>query len=56
MSEVGVGDIAAIVGCKNVRSGDTLLDESDPDKVVLGGVVMPPPVFFCTIESESSRD
>ena len=56
LSEVGVGDIAAIVGCKNVRSGDTILDEADSEKIVLGGVAMPPPVFFCTIEAESSRD
>ena len=56
LSEIGVGDIAAIVGCKNVRSGDTLIEEHDADRVTLGGVAMPPPVFFCTIEAESSRD
>lgn len=56
MSEIGVGDIAAIVGAKNIRSGDTLIDENDTERVVLGGVQMPPPVFFCSIEAESSRD
>ena len=56
LSEVGAGDIAAIVGCKNVRSGDTLIEENDQDRLVLGGVTMPPPVFFCSIEAESSRD
>jgi len=27
LSEIGCGDIGAIIGCKNVRSGDTLMDE-----------------------------
>ena len=27
LSEIGVGDIGAIVGFKNVRSGDTLIEE-----------------------------
>jgi elongation factor G len=51
-----VGDIGAIVGCKEIRSGDTLLDEMDMEKIVLEGVRMPPPVFFCSIEPEESRD
>lgn len=38
LSEVGVGDIAAIVGCKNIRSGDTILEENDTEKIVLDGV------------------
>ena len=56
LSEIGVGDIGAIVGCKNVRSGDTIIEENDKDSIILGGVNMPPPVFFCSIEAESSRD
>lgn len=51
-----MGDIGALVGCKNVRSGDTLIDELDQEKIILDGVKMPPPVFFCSIEAESSRD
>lgn len=51
-----MGDIGAITGLKNVRSGDTLIDELDTNKIVLNGVKMPPPVFFCSIEAESSRD
>ena len=38
LSEIGVGDIGAIVGCKNVRSGDTLIEENDTDRLVLSGV------------------
>ena len=56
MNEIGVGDIGAIIGCKNIRSGDTLIDENDTERIALDGVSMPPPVFFCSIEPESSRD
>ena len=57
LSEIGVGDIGALVGCKNVRSGDTITEDLESEeRIVLDGVPMPPPVFFCTIEAESSRD
>lgn len=56
LSDIGVGDIGAIIGLKNVRSGDTLIEEMDDERIVLEGVKMPPPVFFCSIEAESSRD
>ena len=56
MTEIGVGDIGAIIGFKNVRSGDTLIEELDEERIILEGVKMPPPVFFCSIEAESSRD
>jgi len=56
LNEISAGDIGAITGLKNVRSGDTLIDELDNDKIVMTGVNMPPPVFFCSIEAESSRD
>jgi elongation factor G len=56
LDEISAGDIGALVGCKNIRSGDTILDEIDTSKMVLSGVTMPPPVFFCSIEAESSSD
>lgn len=56
MTDIGVGDIGAITGCKDIRSGDTLLDEGDTERVILAGVKMPPAVFFCSIEPENSRD
>lgn len=56
LSEIGVGDIGAMIGCKNIRSGDTIIEETDNDRLVLEGVKMPPPVFFCSIEAENSRD
>ena len=33
-----------------------MIEENDPERLVLEGVRMPPPVFFCSIEAESSRD
>lgn len=56
LSEIGVGDIGAITGCKDIRSGDTILEEGDTEKFTLEGVKMPPAVFFCSIEPENSRD
>lgn len=56
INEISAGDIGAITGLKNVRSGDTLIDELDTEKIEMSGVSMPPPVFFCSIEAESSRD
>ena len=29
LNEIGSGDIGAVMGLKNVRSGDTLIDETD---------------------------
>lgn len=56
LDEISAGDIGAITGLKNVRSGDTLIDELDTEKIILTGVKMPPPVFFCNIEAETSRE
>ena len=56
LEQIKVGDIGALVGCKNIRSGDTLLEENSDSKVQLSGVSMPPPVFFCSIEADTSRD
>ncbi|CDW86051.1 translation elongation factor g [Stylonychia lemnae] len=56
LNEIGVGDIGAITGCKDIRSGDTLLEDLDEERIILEGVKMPPPVFFCSIEPENSRD
>lgn len=50
IDQIKAGDIGAILGCKNSRSGDTLLDELDTEIVQMSGVNVPPPVFFCQIE------
>lgn len=56
LDQIKTGDIGALVGCKNIRSGDTILDENSSSKIQLSGMNMPPPVFFCSIEAELSRD
>ena len=56
LDQIKTGDIGALVGCKSIRSGDTILDEQSVSKVQLSGVNMPPPVFFCSIEAELSRE
>ncbi|CAI2384886.1 unnamed protein product [Moneuplotes crassus] len=56
IEELGVGDIGAITGVHNIRSGDTFIQEDDPERIQLSGVSIPPPVFFCSIEAELSRD
>lgn len=56
IDELGVGDIGAITGVEGIRSGDTFLNEGDPERIILSGVTNPPPVFFCSIEAEYSRD
>lgn len=56
IEELGVGDIGAIVGIQSIRSGDTFIQEGDSERIILSGVNIPPPVFFCSIEPELSRD
>jgi elongation factor G len=56
LDSLAAGDIGAIVGCKHIRSGDTLLTEGAKNLVKLSGVKVPPPVFFCSIEPDQSSD
>jgi elongation factor G len=56
IEELGVGDIGAIVGVQSIRSGDTFIQENDSERIILSGVSIPPPVFFCSIEPDMSRD
>lgn len=51
---VYAGDIAAAVGLKEVRTGDTLCDESHP--VVLEKMVFPEPVIQIAIEPKTKAD
>ncbi len=48
------GDIAAAVGLKDVRTGDTLCDENSP--VVLEKMVFPEPVIEIAIEPKTKSD
>ena len=51
---VRVGDIAAIVGLKHTRTGDTLCTENDP--VVLEKMAFPEPVIQIAIEPKTKAD
>ena len=52
--DVRVGDIAAAVGLKFTRTGDTLCDEDDP--VVMERMVFPEPVIEIAIEPKTKAD
>ncbi|WP_298062545.1 elongation factor G [uncultured Rikenella sp.] len=51
---VGAGDIAAAVGFKEVRTGDTLCDENHP--IVLESMTFPEPVIGLAIEPKTQKD
>jgi elongation factor G len=48
------GDIAAVVGFKDIKTGDTLSDEKHP--IVLESMVFPDPVIGYAIEPKKSAD
>ncbi len=54
IEEVKAGDIAAAVGLKFTRTGDTLCDEKDP--VVLERIIFPEPVIQIAIEPKTKVD
>lgn len=54
ISEVRAGDIAAAVGLKFTKTGDTLCTESDP--VVLERMTFPEPVIQIAIEPKTKAD
>ncbi|NCD70602.1 elongation factor G [Mucilaginibacter agri] len=51
---VGAGDIAAVVGFKDIKTGDTLCDEKHP--IVLESMVFPEPVIGLAIEPKTQAD
>ncbi|KAF9303956.1 Ribosome-releasing factor 2, mitochondrial, partial [Mortierella antarctica] len=51
------GNIGVILGLKDTRTGDTLLDAHDPRKgLALTGIKIPSPVFFASVEPMSTSD
>ncbi len=54
IDRVEAGDIAAGVGFKDIRTGDTLCDESKP--IVLESMVFPEPVIGLAIEPKTQKD
>lgn len=51
---VAAGDIAAVVGFKDIRTGDTLCDEKNP--IVLESMKFPDPVIGLAIEPKTQAD
>lgn len=54
IDSVQAGDIAAAVGFKEIKTGDTLCDESHP--IVLESMVFPEPVIGLAIEPKTQKD
>jgi len=54
VQEVYAGEIAAVIGLKNVRTGDTLCEESRP--VMLEKITFPEPVIHIAIEPKTKQD
>jgi elongation factor G len=54
IDEVRAGDIAAAVGLKHTKTGDTLCTENDP--VLLEKIVFPEPVIQIAIEPKTKAD
>ncbi|MEM1324104.1 MAG: elongation factor G [Bacteroidota bacterium] len=54
VSRVEAGDIAAGVGFKNIRTGDTLCDPSKP--IILESMTFPDPVIGVAIEPKTQKD
>ena len=54
IDRVEAGDIAAGVGFKDLRTGDTLCDENHP--IVLESMVFPDPVIGLAIEPKTQKD
>jgi len=54
IEELGAGDIGAVVGFKDIRTGDTLCDEKNP--IVLESMNFPEPVIGIAIEPKTQAD
>ena len=54
LKELRAGDIAAVIGCKNTTTGDTLCDVKSP--ITLMSVDFPEPVVHIAIEPKTKAD
>ncbi|HYG99905.1 MAG TPA: elongation factor G [Terriglobales bacterium] len=54
ISEVYAGDICAVVGLKNVTTGDTICDKNSP--VLLESIEFPAPVIHVAVEPKTKAD
>ena len=54
VDEISAGDIGAVVGLKDIRTGDTLCDEDAP--IVLESMDFPDPVIGIAVEPKTQKD
>lgn len=54
LTEIGAGDIGAVLGLKNASTGDTICSAHDP--IVLERISFPEPVIFVAIEPKTLAD
>jgi len=54
INEVSAGDIAAVVGLKHTKTGDTLCTQDDP--IILEKIIFPAPVIQIAIEPKTKAD
>ena len=54
VEEIGAGDIGAAVGFKDIRTGDTLVEEGAP--IVLESIEFPDPVIGIAVEPKTQKD
>lgn len=54
METIGAGDICAVVGFKDIRTGDTLCEEKNP--IVLESMTFPEPVIGIAVEPKTQKD
>ncbi|WP_185859116.1 elongation factor G [Blattabacterium cuenoti] len=54
IEKIGAGDIAAVVGFKDIKTGDTLCDEKHP--ILLENILFPDPVIGLAIEPKFKSD
>ena len=54
LQQIEAGDIAAVIGFKEVRTGDTLCDEKHP--IMLENIVFPEPVISIAVEPKTQDD
>jgi len=54
ISEAGAGNIVAVVGLKDLKTGDTLCDEAKP--IILESLFIPEPVISLAVEPKTKAD
>jgi len=56
IKEVRAGDIAALIGLKDVTTGDTLCDQDQKNRITLERMEFPEPVISVAVEPKSTAD